>query len=249
MDKRFSIHPTIGVARVGNSADGFYLGPETTGGLGFECDRHGNPLTDEGQPVRVTKFKDVTGAIKRQAAQFRIYEHEGDKYREVAIGQAGIEAITWTVHLANKKPIWFTFSELNGDLEFGEWNSYAKKHVPLNNPDVTDPGKRKALIIDPGPRTLNGPNQREELSREDIPRNYRFGSFPPSGLNPAIDSLGTILTDSAGRLLVLGGYALFEYQSNISTTATAPTWCSRSDPTAISGTRNMIPAASRSGCE
>ena len=37
MASTFSIHPKIGVARLGNSATAFYLGPETTGGLPIDA--------------------------------------------------------------------------------------------------------------------------------------------------------------------------------------------------------------------
>ena len=67
--KTYEIHPRIGVARVGNSPKEFYLGPERTGGLPIACDAHGNELPG----VAVTRFKDRTNAIKRQAARFRIF--------------------------------------------------------------------------------------------------------------------------------------------------------------------------------
>lgn len=49
------IHPAIGIARIGNSTSGYYLGPELPGTV---------PLAPSG-------FKDASGAIKRQAARFR----------------------------------------------------------------------------------------------------------------------------------------------------------------------------------
>lgn len=203
----FSIHPRIGVARVGNSQNSFYLGPETTGGLPLECLPDGSPVILGGQPEPVRHFKDPIGAIRRQAARFKIFQQQPDGSQlEVTVGQAGIVGIRWTVHLANKKPIWYTFSELTGDLEFGEWNSYENQHVPLNNPDTTDPAERKALMIDPGPRSVSAPGQKAELSRYTRPPGYRYFSFPPNDLNPQINSLGTLIMDPEGRLLVLGGY-------------------------------------------
>ena len=108
MASTFSIHPKIGVARLGNSATAFYLGPETTGGLPIECDTGGNPIIVNGQPKYVEKFKDATGGIKRQAAQFKICEHLTDgTVQEVTLQDPRIAKITWTAHVANKKPIWF----------------------------------------------------------------------------------------------------------------------------------------------
>lgn len=207
MASTFSIHPKIGVARLGNSATAFYLGPETTGGLPIECDTGGNPIIVNGQPKYVEKFKDATGGIKRQAAQFKICEHLTDgTVQEVTLQDPRIAKITWTAHVANKKPIWFTFSELLGDLEFGEWNSYGKQHVPLNNSDTMDPVQRKALMIDPGPRSVEQPGERQEFSRYTPPKDYTYFSFPPTSLNPPINSLGEIRMDASGRLVLLGGF-------------------------------------------
>ena len=47
-----AIHPAIGIARIGNSSSGYYVGPELPGTV---------PLASHG-------FKDASGAIKRQAA-------------------------------------------------------------------------------------------------------------------------------------------------------------------------------------
>ncbi len=205
----FSIHPRIGVARVGNSKGGFYLGPERTGGMPTECDLAGNEVVVDGVAQPVKQFKDRAGGIKRQAARFKIFAQDDDGVaQEVAIGNAGITAITWTVHIANKKPIWYQFSELTGDLEFGDWNSYENQHVGLNNPSTTDPAERRKLMLDPGPRSVAAPGERAEFSRYTVPADYPHGSFPDPiqyPLNPAINTLGEIVMDDAGRLIVLGG--------------------------------------------
>ena len=206
---RFSIHPRIGVARVGNSRESFYLGPETTGGMPAECDERGNEVLVDGRPQPVSRFKDRAGAVRRQAARFAIYEADGDGgARAVQPGSGGVVSIQWTVHLANKKPIWFTFAELDGDLEFGDWNSYQNRHVPLNNGSVTEPEARRALMIDPGPRQVGQPGERAEFSRYNIPASYPLGGFPEQlkQLTPEISTLGAMMMDDAGRLVVLGGY-------------------------------------------
>src|SRR5437764_7807413 len=41
-DHLFSIHPRVGVARIGNSRQEFYLAPEEIGGLPTYCDANGN---------------------------------------------------------------------------------------------------------------------------------------------------------------------------------------------------------------
>jgi hypothetical protein len=52
------IHPAIGMARVGNSSheDGFYLGPQVI-----------DPL-----PQPSSTYRDATGALKREVAEFRL---------------------------------------------------------------------------------------------------------------------------------------------------------------------------------
>src|SRR3712207_2166863 len=52
---RAAIHPAIGVARVGNSQEGYFVGPEVT------------------EPPHQLDNRDSQGAIKRQAARFRLY--------------------------------------------------------------------------------------------------------------------------------------------------------------------------------
>lgn len=196
----FEIHPRIGVARLGNSVSDFYLAPEKTGGLPIACDEFGNELHDA-EPVTV--FKDSIGAVKRQAARFRIFR-DG---KEVGLDDKDIDKIEWVVHIANKKPIWFTFSELLGDLEFGEANSYENTHVPLNNPEVTDTDERKALILDPGPRSISEPESSVLFSRYNIPSDYEHGSFPPVNAGgQQIDTLGELKMDKQGNLIALGGF-------------------------------------------
>lgn len=75
---RIAIHPAIGVARVGNSKDAFYFGPEVPGG------------------VPVGPFKDEAGAMARQAARFRLfaYDAQGRVLGEVTAREA---EISWTL--------------------------------------------------------------------------------------------------------------------------------------------------------
>jgi hypothetical protein len=54
---RYVIYPGIGIARVGNAPDDYFIGPESPGQI---------PAPEGG-------FKDAEGRMKRQAARFRIY--------------------------------------------------------------------------------------------------------------------------------------------------------------------------------
>lgn len=197
----FEIHPRIGVARLGNSLTDFYLAPDRIGGLPIACDENGDEVQGAG-PVKV--FKDRVGAIKRQAAKFRIFRDTG---AEISLDDDDIQSIEWTAHIANKKPVWFTFSELQGDLEFGEGNSYKANHIPVNNPDVTDLAARQKLIIDPGPRAISTPGETVSFSRYTIPESYPHGAFPPVDAGgQQIDTLGELKMDRQGNLIALGGF-------------------------------------------
>jgi hypothetical protein len=237
MADRYFVHPSIGVAREGNSPTEFYLAPAAIGALPTECDELGNAILEEGAVKPVRRFKDAQGRIRRQAAVFRLFRTDAERQDgaavEVTLGDPAVASIEWVAHLANKKAAWYQFSELEGDLMLGETlpgggntNSYAARGVGFRNDDVQGDVARQRLIIDPGPRRLTGPGQRAELSRATIPSDYVHGSFPQP--NPSqgdtIDTLGEIRTDAAGRLLVLGGYGKAGGNQPIDSFAGADTW-------------------------
>ena len=167
------IHPGIGISRVGNSADDYYIGPEVP-----------NPV-----PTGFGQTRDAGGAIKRQAARFRVYGY--DKHGNVVaeVQQAGSASVEWTVHVANKKAAWYEFDAAM-DIP-----ATVNLSVPLRNPDVTG-GGRAALCIDPGECTITG------LSMNDS--SYAMtGDFQGTPV-----TLGELRTDSVGRLLVLPGHGI-----------------------------------------
>src|ERR1043165_5589094 len=129
-----AIYPGIGVARLGNSDNAFFIGPEVP----------------DPTPEKPGFYRDATGALKRQAARFRIYglDAEGKAVRELTAADATIE---WTVHLANKKSAWYQF-QLALDIP----EAPAAPPSLLRNAAVAD---RSQLVIDPGPRTIKGKNQ------------------------------------------------------------------------------------------
>lgn len=205
----YRIHPAIGVARLGDSLDEFCLAAETPAGLPTECDKHGNQTLRSGQPVPVSRFRDDEGRIKRQAARFQIYVYDDDSPdgRPLSLGDPvrgggneGVLAdIQWRVHVANKKAGWYAFEQLQGE------HGYAPDH-PRRNADITNANERQALIIDPGPQTVNHTTRRAAaFSRTGNPA--YAPTFPPEGLTPnAIDTLGELKTDDGGALIVLGGH-------------------------------------------
>jgi hypothetical protein len=200
MGMSYKIHPAIGVARVGDSKDDYYLGPEVAKGLPQE--RTGGD---------VTRFRDKDGAIRRQAARFQIHTFDPSNPtapgKRVQPGQDGVVDIEWTVHVANKKAAWYEFQQ-----QQGADGQYGPNHA-LRNPRTKDDPGRKALIIDPGPRTVacRGSNQRPlraEFSKDDPQGQGYPQTFPSPGLLPAnsdITTLGSLFADDQGYLYTLGG--------------------------------------------
>src|SRR5438132_9345055 len=119
---RCVIHPAIGVARVGNSADEFFYGAESP-----SC------RVNEGG-----RFKDARGFVKRQAARFRIYAFD-DAGRALGELTAADAPITCRVHVANRKAAWYAFRNAMdlGDLALSQ---------SLRNPGITG-AARRALVI------------------------------------------------------------------------------------------------------
>jgi len=237
----YRIHPSIGIARVGES-DSFYLTPIKEGGLPIECDKFGNEIHNKNGDnfEYVRSFKDEEGKIRKQAAKFKIYKYSPDKKTfEVDLNdKSEIESVKWTVHLANKKAAWYAFSEYDGDTLFndpkkGIDNSYEAKKVPLRNPNLVGPERQK-LIIDFGPRTIRGrrrlggsDKKDTNFSSEGVPQGYPIAYSPPSKVTYGpfpLKSLGEIRTDDHGNLIVLGGSGNAAGDTPISGFAGAETW-------------------------
>jgi L-Lysine epsilon oxidase N-terminal/L-lysine epsilon oxidase C-terminal domain/von Willebrand factor type A domain len=159
------IHPAIGIARVGNSPDEFFIAPE----------RLWEAQAPQGG------FKDAACRVKRQAARFRLFAYDSSgSVSELTEADA---EITWTVHLVNRKAV-----ERNPTLPAGD------------------------MTIDPGSRTITGPDQRAV---------FDTGVITFSGAAARNVPLGEIRTDVDGRLLVLGGFGSSASPTNVSLTTFA----------------------------
>lgn len=168
---RAAICPGIGIARVGNSPDEYFIGPELPD----------VPLVVDGG------FKDARGALKRQAARFRIYGYDaaGQVVCELTTQNAGIE---WMVHVANTKSAWYNFE--------GPMDIPSAVPTRRRNPDFTGEA-RAQLRIDPGPRAISGPNVSGPQFQFDSGRFLRTAVY-----------LGELRTDELGRLIFLGGHGV-----------------------------------------
>ena len=167
------IHPGIGVSRVGDSKEEYYIGPEVLD----------PPLAPFGST------RDAKGAIKRQAARFRLYGYDADGNVVGELNPSKTTKVEWTVHMANRKAQWFEFDAAM-DLQ-------ATKNITVDLRNPTVKGKyRDALAIDPGAKSISGTNTQD-------PKNQLVGYFQGTPV-----MIGELRTDEAGRLLVLPGHGV-----------------------------------------
>lgn len=204
MPSKYRIHPAIGVARLGNSPEHF-IGPETSG-----VPPNWNDATQS-----FNSFRDSQGRILRQGTRFRVFKYDLDApdapftTAEVTIG-GDIVGIEWRVHLANRKASFFSFYG-----QFGAEDVYiTRSGIPANKVIENDPDicnlrnsnvpldqRAQLLEIDPG----------EQLITQGQPGQVELNNI---NTNIPIKSLGTLLLDNKGRLIVLGGYGESNSTSN-----------------------------------
>lgn len=168
---RAAIHPAIGIARVGNSATEFFFGPDVV-----------NPLSEA-----PGFYRDAQGALKRQAARFRVYGYDaqGNVVAELTAANAQVK---WTARLANLKAAWYAFSQA---LDIPESVSGGVTSARRNLAVIG--ANRLGLAIDGGSVTIAGPNV-------SGPGSAFTGSFLGTPVY-----LGELRTDAQGCLIVLGG--------------------------------------------
>jgi hypothetical protein len=130
------IHPAIGIARVGNSPDEYFIGPEVP-----------SPC---GPPPG--GYRDPQGKLKRQAARFRIYGYDaaGKVVGEITSADAQIE---WKVGIANKKAGWYQF-DMALDLK-----PEASAVQSARRNSLVQAQDRGNLMIEPSTQTICGNNQ------------------------------------------------------------------------------------------
>jgi len=130
---RAAIHPAIGVARVGNSSAGYFIGPQV--------------IDPPAEPSGF--YRDARGALKRQVALFRVYGYNeaGEVVRELT---ANMDEIRWSVHLANRKAAWYQWVIA---LDLPEASKIA---LPMRNADAVGLNARERLVIDGGRREVAG---------------------------------------------------------------------------------------------
>lgn len=180
MGKHYKIHPGIGVARVGPSQDGYFLGAETKGGRPFE-------LSPDGE-IEFRGYKDASFLMRREGARFRVFEYERDDATGALtfVGEVTPDKATvrWSVELGNRKAA-----------------------GPLMRSSTGPQGER---IIVPGvSRRNNGVADRTRLATSASLADVVGANRPLQVLQGKIMDrqvlLGEAGTDHQGRLVVLGG--------------------------------------------
>lgn len=172
------IYPPIGIARLGNSTEGYFIGPEVPGEV----------------PIPADGLRDAAGSLKRQAARFHLFSFdEAGKF----IGEFSPEdaaKVTWTVHIANTKAAAEAFHK-KSEPTSGLRNSSFK-------------GDRNQLRLDPGAVSVEGINpdflditkSKATGLAKDIEVSQLF-------LDVQVKlTLGTVMTDDHGRLIVMAGF-------------------------------------------
>jgi L-Lysine epsilon oxidase N-terminal/L-lysine epsilon oxidase C-terminal domain len=184
---RFRIHPGIGIARVGNHPDQFFVGPEVPG-------------VSASPPGGAFK---VSGMIRRQGARFRIFDY-GDisptglancEPRAIDIKDPQVESITWTVEVANRKASFFAFDGLAGD---------SSPFSPTPRPfEARRNAGNTSFEITPAPQSII----MNKTTRP--PAGFSFIPGPKlTNTNAAIPIplLGELWMDTDGNLVFLGGF-------------------------------------------
>jgi len=128
-----TIHPAIGIARVGNS-DEFFIGPE-------------RPWE---RPEPSGGFKDDSCQVKRQGARFRLFASYADGSGPSEVTVADVNSVEWTVELANKKPTTFPRRRNNVDA----WNNLTPKKASIHPDPETIRGSNNRVVFDADTVTL-----------------------------------------------------------------------------------------------
>ena len=187
--KKVAIYPAIGIARVGNSPNEYFLGSMIPG----------QPAKDP------DNFRDKAGRIKRQGAKFFIYALDAKDNILGELNESHGVKVDWGVDVANKKSAWYNF-DIALDIPAAN-GAYDAEGMPqtgglpvLSQRRNQDYGKneRKLLMIEPKKLHISGKNKNKD--------GKQFQFVDTIGRSKIEVNLGELRTDEQGRLIFLGGY-------------------------------------------
>jgi hypothetical protein len=177
---QLKIHPSIGIARIGNHPTEFYIGPEFTNGF-IKADQIGGfkaPDPSDGNALK----------IKRQGARFRVFAFFDDgQVKELNSDNA---EITWSVKIANTK------------ARGGGFHGVKEPEDLPRNDFVKGDADRKSLGLEPKEVSISGNGKL--VSFEKV--KFKVKDVDGIILSSGDISLGECKTDEKGRLIVLGGF-------------------------------------------
>ena len=125
MSPNYKIHPGIGIARVGDSPEQFYLAPEKAGVLPIACDPNGNAtVAPDGSEQTTSTFKDAQGRTSPAGRPLPGLRLRRRPIRSAALSRSAIHVqgvegsgklldIHWPAYLANKKASWVSTPSAN----------------------------------------------------------------------------------------------------------------------------------------
>jgi hypothetical protein len=171
----YRIYPAIGIARIGNSETEYFLGPEAPG------------IVPEGPYRDASGDGQTKGKIKPQGVRFRVYKFSRDEFGKETLENEVLPdektKITWRAHLANRKA--------------------ASGQFPPGGPSAQPRNAgydRAGLIIDASSKSISGKN------KSAIPLSGEINFIKNGDIEGSAKvALGRMLTDTQGRLLVIGG--------------------------------------------
>jgi hypothetical protein len=220
-ERRYQIHPAIGIARVGNAVrsdannDFYFIGPEFPN------------IAANIDPLSGTqgKFKTADdGRVKPQAARFHIFEFEKQADGKFhPLGEVKVSdptrtvAINWTVHLANRKASFCRFLGQAGaedqPLYFSSYKNAANATLRARNFGIKGGADRaKFLELDPGPRSIAG----GAAAVEHFAIDHDLKQAKPNGRTKLlITTLGEIRSDRDGHLVVIGGMGQSDFDPGV----------------------------------
>ena len=186
MAKVFKIYPAVGIARVGDHADAFFVGPELAcapeldGASGLQgvspvdldANRQGRHIHDVQERRAHSPPGSALSHLLLRARRGRRPNRSARSHRA-----ANVE-ITWTVELCNRKAAWDHRIGMSG----------------RRNDDVAD---RNKLVVGPIKRSVAGARKSSDAF---------IGQFFGHATQAKDVDLGILKTDADGRLIVLGGF-------------------------------------------